>query len=40
MELTGKEKLIAVEILKEVKEIVCDEDKEKIDQLVLKYVYS
>ena len=39
-QLNPKEKLIAVEVLKKVREIISNGEKEKIDKLVLEIIYS
>ena len=40
VELTGKEKLIALELLKELREVLCIDCQKEIDQLVMKIAYS
>jgi len=39
VELTGREKLVALELLKELRGVLCIDCQKEIDQLVMKIAY-
>ena len=40
VELTGKEKLVAIEIIKIIKERICNDCKKELEKIALEIIYS